>query len=399
MGAPTESVGVRNWVLTTFLIIVAVTVAAFAGAARYDRVEVADGELRATGGAADILSFRPGIVSGVLVEEGEEVKVGQPIVALVLDTEIRSVGRSGDAVLTTLDEQLAGLARQSAARRGAAENQNRLDQATRAGLLAQSGALKASRTLQEQRIALAQRGLDALKGLGEQGLVSAVQVRQREEALLVAKQDLAAIDKELSQIPSSLTSLDAEAARARDSADQDLAALDVKRAELNERKISAQGEAGQLLSAPIGGQVTGLQAKPGDAVSSGQAIATVVSGRAGIEARLWVTSKAIGFVRPGDPVRLKYAAYPYAKFGVASGVVKAVAKAPSSWVASNKAAADQEARFQIIVSLADQTVSAYGRQWPLTAGMKVQGEVILQRQSLMDWLFENLKTTTGAGGK
>ena len=57
---------------------------------------------------------------------------------------------------------------------------------------------------------------------------------------------------------------------------------------------------------------------------------TLVPAGALLEARLYGPSRAIGFVRPGQRVLLRYDAYPHQKFGHYAGTVTAVSRATVS---------------------------------------------------------------------
>jgi membrane fusion protein len=47
------------------------------------------------------------------------------------------------------------------------------------------------------------------------------------------------------------------------------------------------------------------------------------------------------------------------------------------------------------VALDRQSVDAYGRPQPLTAGMQLEADVLLDRRRLIEWLFEPLLGLTG----
>ena len=53
---------------------------------------------------------------------------------------------------------------------------------------------------------------------------------------------------------------------------------------------------------------------------------TLVPAGARLEARLYGPSRAIGFVRPGQRVLLRYEAFPHQKFGQYEGVVRSVSR-------------------------------------------------------------------------
>ena len=78
-----------------------------------------------------------------------------------------------------------------------------------------------------------------------------------------------------------------------------------------------------------GGQVTGIVARPGAMVRAGEPLLTIAPKTGELVAHLFAPSEAIGFVREGARVRVRYRAYPYQKFGQYPGTVAAITGAGS----------------------------------------------------------------------
>jgi membrane fusion protein len=55
----------------------------------------------------------------------------------------------------------------------------------------------------------------------------------------------------------------------------------------------------------------------------------------------------------------------------------------------------REPFYRINVSLARQTVTAYGEAVPLQPGMLLEADVVLERRRLVEWMLEPLFTLTG----
>jgi membrane fusion protein len=51
--------------------------------------------------------------------------------------------------------------------------------------------------------------------------------------------------------------------------------------------------------------------------------------------------------------------------------------------------------FRITVALERQTVRAYGSEQPLTAGMQLEADVLLERRRLIEWIFEPVLSVAG----
>jgi membrane fusion protein len=131
----------------------------------------------------------------------------------------------------------------------------------------------------------------------------------------------------------------------------------------------------------------------GQSVSASAALASLVPSGSRLQAQLYAPSAAIGFVRAEQPVRLRFEAFPYQKFGHREGHVLRVSRtplAPSELAAlALPASGDdgaREALFRITVALDPSA----GEPLPLVAGMRLQADVLLERRRLVEWLFEPL---------
>jgi len=107
---------------------------------------------------------------------------------------------------------------------------------------------------------------------------------------------------------------------------------------------------------------------------------------------------------------LRYQAYPYQRFGHYEGVVTSVSRAALSpgelpaqlagltSLTGLVAGSATEPIYRITVSLTSQTVTAYGAQVPLQAGMALEADVSLERRRLFEWMLDPLYAVTGQPG-
>jgi len=138
-------------------------------------------------------------------------------------------------------------------------------------------------------------------------------------------------------------------------------------------------------------------AEPGQHVAGGATILTVLPEGSPLEAHLFAPSRAVGFVRAGQEVRLRYPAFPFQKFGSHRGRVASVSRHAIAPGELGYAPPDgsREPLYRIKVALESQAVTAYGRPEPLQAGMQVEADVLLDRRRLLEWLFDPLVSLAG----
>jgi membrane fusion protein len=91
-------------------------------------------------------------------------------------------------------------------------------------------------------------------------------------------------------------------------------------------------------------------------------------------------------------VRLRYAAFPYQKFGHGLGRVVSLAQA------ALRADGGGEPVYRVTVVLRSQTVAVYGEPRGLLAGMDVEADVLLETRRLYEWALDPLYAMAGRLG-
>lgn len=217
-----------------------------------------------------------------------------------------------------------------------------------------------------------------------------MQLQQQESQLLDALGSLQALQRQklaagqrLAQLEQALEEIPAERAAVEAMEQRDLAVLEQERVELR-----ARGES--VVMAPIAGSVGALFVHAGQAVQAGQPLLALLPASSQLEAHLVVPGAAIGFISPGDAVLLRYAAYPYQKFGQHPGRVLRISRN-----ALSAGEGGGEPGYRVVVALQRQSVRTAGREQPLRPGLVVEADILGERRRLWEWLVEPLQTLRG----
>lgn len=380
-------------VATVVVVALVLAVAAYLGFAQYTRKVAVPGVLVPDRGLIRLVPTASGRIAERHVSEGQAVKAGDTL--FVVELERPTLADAAQAqVQRSLDERERSL-------RDAARQQRELAEARQASigmrlqaLAAELAQADAEAALQRQRLALAKDALARLESLRNEQFISPAQVQAKTEEVLAIQAAVQAVDRQRTTLQRERALLEGErgqlpllARGAQGVVERDLAAL---------ARESAEQDAARriVVRAPQDGTVTAVLADSGQSVSPSSALASLVPAGAVLQAQLYAPSSAIGFVRPGQPVRLRYEAFPYQKFGHREGRVLQVSRTPlaPSELASlalpalDEAAREREAMFRITVALDDGSAPAL----PLVAGMRLQADVQLERRRLVEWLFEPL---------
>lgn len=156
-----------------------------------------------------------------------------------------------------------------------------------------------------------------------------------------------------------------------------------------------------LVVAPESGTATAVVGELGQTLDANRSLLSIIPNGAQLQARLYATSDSVGFVKSGDAVYLRVHGYPYQKFGHYRGTVAYVSRISASSAeligddALDSILNKGEPVYQITVVLASQSALAYGKQYPLQAGMLVDAEVMQESRRLYEWVLEPLLTLTG----
>lgn len=194
---------------------------------------------------------------------------------------------------------------------------------------------------------------------------------------LTYEREIGEVNARLASIPIDLLAARAEAASTRAGLDQQAT------------QTEAQGR--YVVVATVAGRVAALPVVAGQTVTPGAVVAVLTAGDSVLEAELYAPSRAAGFVREGQEVRLLYQAFPHQKFGTGEGVVTSVSRtvlAPAEVAIPGLQV--QEPVFRVRVELAKDSVAAYGENLPLQPGMLVSADVVIDRRSLLEWLLDPL---------
>jgi membrane fusion protein len=178
--------------------------------------------------------------------------------------------------------------------------------------------------------------------------------------------------------------------------DNEIDSMRSKIAELDQQIANSETRHSIEIRAPGAGTVTAIASHPGQMVASGARMLTIVPGKDTMQAELLAPSTAIGFIRPGERVLLRYSAFPYQKFGEYWGTVTEVSHAALQaeelkTLVPTLAPSEQSKTFYRVIVVPDrQNVWVYDRPEPLQASIQVDASVVLDKRPLYQWIIQPL---------
>ncbi|WP_428374546.1 HlyD family efflux transporter periplasmic adaptor subunit [Lichenicoccus sp.] len=350
----------------------------------YTRRVHATGEMLPPTGLITVQSPASGILERQIAVEGHRVRRGEAL--FVLDMEATSAsGPTQLHILGDLANQRRLLLQQRSLRIGAAAIEKQALAGAMQNLAQERRQLRLQIDLDNQTLPAVQRSLGRLQDAAQQHIATDAQLQSQiytyTELLSTHAQFMQSsieVDGRLSDAAARYRRFDSDLARELAELDRQVASLDQQVAE-NEAKRTVS------ILAPDDGTLTAIRAHIGQHVEAGSTLLTLLPRSQTLEADLYVTSAAIGFIREGAPVLLRYAAFPYQRFGLYRGGVTQITRAPMS------VDGDGSREFYRIVVMPELPyVLTYGEHRPLEAGMQVEADIALDHRRLYQWLFDPL---------
>lgn len=138
------------------------------------------------------------------------------------------------------------------------------------------------------------------------------------------------------------------------------------------------------VTAPCTGSVLKLHVRgAGAAVREGDLLAEVACQGESLQAELTIPQDGMALVRPGQPVKLLYDAFPYQRFGVRSATIR--------WVSPATVGEKESTAFRALADLKEIDVLVRGERRPVVPGMVGRARVIIGQRSLFSHAFEPLR--------
>jgi membrane fusion protein len=399
---------------TTLAAAIGIAMVWFSACGHITRKTTLKGFLLPRSGLFKVVAPQDGVVDSLLVREGDTVLKGQALAIVRSERKLASGRDVGSAGKATLDERATNLsAERNIAQAQALQRRRSLDAKLRSLLAEEAQSVLELRTVQH-RVRLAADGQARVGQLAAEGYVSASQAQQKHEELLDHQLREQASAKGLEslrrEILSTRNALEAEALDQQARQAQFAAAL----ASLQHLAVEEESKSGTTIVAPRAGTVMALAVlNPGEHLNAGQMLLALAPHEDNnpaaspsaptLEAHLFAPNAAVGFLHAGQAVNIRYTAFPFQKFGLASGSITAVGRSPISPDAADTGSWPlgvpiTEPVFRILVRLNTQALAAHGRPRTLAPGMTLEADVLQERRTILEWLLEPLLAAAAVPG-
>jgi len=388
LGEATIARPVPAWVFTLLAAGIAVLLVVVAVWGQYTRRERVEGYLALDTGAARVLTSDAGRVTELLVREGDEVKAGDALARISLDRTLGSGASTSETTTREMQTRLGNLEAEKARWRELGDQQTEAARRRAKDLENERAQLDDEIKLQETRVRSAVAEAERYKKLAGDKFVSDVAHKAKQDDVTDQQIKVQALRRQRAQIERDLAGAQMEGPQIDLRTRAQVQQVERQISELREGMTQVEAKRETILRAPLPGIVTNVAVNRGQSVAADAPLATVLPKGSGLHVELLVPTRAIGFLKKGQEVVLRYDAFPYERFGQYSGTINDIGR--NVWTAGERVGplSAREPVYRVDVALKQQTVQALGSEFPLRPGMLVNADLLLEKRTLLEWIFE-----------
>lgn len=387
--------------LTFCAFLIALCIIIFLIFGSYTNKTTVEGQLLPIMGVVRVYSSDIGTITHKFVEDGNFVKAGEPLFKL----STSRFGEKGNvqaklAAEANLKKTLALQELECLKRIHQNEQKNVHNNIHR--LNNQLENIKQQITGQNRQIRLAEKTLNKNKFLASQGAVSQQDKMTAESHLLEQRSRLESLKREQNNAIRELDEQKITLSSLPERHKTELSQLNRAITEMNQEILDFDLKSEQTIRASKSGYISTINVDIGQQVEPSKLLLSIVPEQTELVANLYIPSKAVGFIKPKDKVVLRYQAYPYQKFGHATGEIISVARTALGKqelsglgiIFTNPTLLNEPA-YLVKVKLEKQTIKAYGENKPLQIGMILEADILHERKKLYEWVLDPLYSISG----
>jgi membrane fusion protein len=357
----------------------------------YSRSEIVSGWVVPNGPTARIWPAQRGTLVSLDVAEGQRVRQGEPLGTVEIQSANEASSDPADEALAIVERHRAQLGEQQRlAELANAQESVRLGEAA-AQMRIRLATMDRQIALQRTRLASARSSFAIISDAKDKKYISRIDFENQRRAFLEEQARLESLTADRAALKSDYLETLAQRRKLPITLRERTADLNAGIMALDQQQLDIERTRALVLKSPIAGRIAALQGRVGQTVGPAMPVMYVLGENARMEVELYAPSRAIGLARVGQEVRLMYDAFPYQQFGSFTGTIAAISRtalAPDEIDAPIKPG---EPTYRVRVRLGQQAIGAFAQRYPIQPGMTLKANLILERQSFLEWLLEPIR--------
>ena len=376
-------------VLTVLSLLIGLALLAFLIFGTYTKKERVTGVLLPNLGLVRVAAPQMGTVIKREVTEGQAVKRGDVLYRISSD---RAVGSEVEGQLASNQSELKRQSLEEQLNRQNSMNEISSLQSPQkiSALQQQLAQINNELSIYNEQLRIANDVYKRNQALVEEGFISSAVLEDKRNNYLNQLNNQKRLMREKTSIQQQLSAAKTELQDAKLKGDN-------QNASITQSITDNETQRELLVLAPIDGVASAIQADVGQVVNANTVLLSIVPRDAQLEANVYLSSRAIGFIKEGNRVLLRYQAFPYQKFGQHEGEVISISKVAltNNELIEAGILKATEPMYRVKIKPSSQTIMAYGQQEALQPSMQLEADVLMDTRRLYEWLFEPLFSITG----
>ena len=389
-------------VLTSFAATFAILILIFLFFGSYTKRSTVSGQLMPNTGLIRVYAQEGGIVTEKFVKEGQAVKKNQPLYTLSL-TRFSDAGNYNESLEQQINIKQGTLDLEKQKSQDLHRNTYDQTESEISALNLEIDKLNMLIQEQKQRLELAQQNVNRYQDLRDKDYISAEELQAKQDIYLEHKLRLQSYEREKIGKLAELANKQLVQKSLASKLSNDISNLDRQIATNKQELIENKAKNSLLVRANGSGVVTSINAEVGQQISQNVPILNIVPDHSILEAHLYVPSSAIGFIKEDQPVKLRFQAYPYQKFGQAKGKIISISETTMNTQELNSMGENSQGTqtqqnepvYLVKVQLDSQSMKAYGEAKALKVGMAFDADILQEKRKLYEWVLEPLFSISG----
>lgn len=370
------------------LIVLAVAIVLFLVFVDYEQTRSARGQIRPALNTAQVTAPKGTSLVELFVNDGDLVEAGQPLFKvkhLNYDSQGNDLLEANKAAIqSTLDlynEQLMMVENTYQQKKTVLDqriivNENKLK-------LLQESLVKF-----EAKYELLKEQIEDFNRLYAQSQISKAELYNKKIELLDFEINMNRVRQEIDAVKSEILGNKESLIQLALLEESEISRLKVSIEDKNQIMLQVSGEKEQIIKAGISGKVTNINNTLGGQITTSDPIMQIVPNNSRLLAEVYISSQDIGFIKTGQKVRMALDAFPYQKYGYASGTVNNIGETAIGELSDSRTITTNENQYRVLVELDSTSIHHQGRDHQFVPGMMLKGFIYGDRRSLFQWLFE-----------
>lgn len=332
-----------------------------------------------------------GSIQTLNVQEGQHVQQGTELFTISNDTYDKKGASIYNSLKSSLEQQYSSLLGQKDYEALIVNSRTSELQSTIARLNMEIQGAKQSLSLAQQLTTIKQQAQLSYQKLRDKNYISEITFKDYQSSLVRLQAE------EQSKIML-IQQLEREQINTQHQLDHVQLQGNTRALEINRQLDNVKQQQIELLSnvettqlSPVDGEIATLRVESGQTVGREELVLNIIPAHASLQLELYAPNRAIGFIKEGQNVGLRFDAFPYEKFGVQEGTVISISQStlsPQELKSRDQTIRnDTETLYRIIVQLKKPTINIYGSEYAYRVGMSAIADIQVETRQLYEWLL------------